>query len=63
MGVNHAQGGVTGWDVRDNEADRAHVTDEVERLAFLGHLFVDGVNMLRSPADLGVNVVFDEKFG
>ncbi len=61
VGVDDAQGGVAGGDVWHDEAHGAHVAHQVERFPLLGHFFVNGVNVLGSAADFGVDVVLGEQ--
>ena len=61
-GVDHAQRGITGGHIRHDQTHGAHIIQQVKRLVLLLHLFVDRIDMLRTSADLGFDVVLFQQF-
>ena len=48
VGVDDAQGGVTGSHIRDDQPDAAHIPHQVEGFTFFDHFLINGIDMLGS---------------
>jgi len=53
--VNHAEGGITLFDVIDDTAERAQVAHHFEGLSFFDHLLVDGIDVLGASGYFRLN--------
>ncbi len=55
--MDDSQRGIAGRDIGHDQPDGPHISHKVEGLSLLGHLLVDRIDMLRTSADLGPDIV------
>src|SRR5688500_1336014 len=60
--VDYSQGGIAGWNIRNDEPDSPYIPNQIERFPFFHHLLVNKIDVFGSSGDLCFDSIILKEF-